>query len=156
MQIVRCETKDQLKFLIKKALFRPYAETMDGIEDTELSPEQVCEMLGLDSESLLEERENVDPDLFDENLSMIEVEDHVLMCDGLPMLKDFQPGVLVFHIEDSFDRMGSTEHHTFHYVADADMVFDKWVEWYNTLQKDYAKKNARRAAVEQDRFDRGG
>ncbi|MNQ62694.1 hypothetical protein D3C85_770490 [compost metagenome] len=155
MQIVRCETKSQLQTLIKKTLFRPYHETDGNPEETVLTPEQVCEALGIDPESLLEERENVDPDLFDDNLAMSEVENHVLVCDGIPMLRDFKPGVLAFHIEDSFDRMGSTEHHSFHYVKDADLTFAKWQQGYNKIQQDYAEKNARRAAVEQDRFDRG-
>ena len=145
MHIIRCESRDQLQTLIKKALFRPHSETLGDVDESELSPEQVCEMLGIDPESLLEERTGKeDPDLFDDNLSMMEVETHVLLCNGIPMLKDFKPGVLVFHIEDGFDRMGSTSHHTFHYVADEDMTFDAWMTWYNDLQKEYAKSNALR------------
>lgn len=146
MHIIHCKTVDQLKFLIKKALFRSHFETLGEGEDAELSPEAVCEMLGIDPETLLEERSGKeDPDIFEGDvLSMHEVETHVLMCNGIPMLQDFRPGVLVFHIEDSFDRMGSTSHHTFHYVSDDDMTFDKWLEWYNATQTAYAERNALR------------
>lgn len=142
MHIVKCQTIDQLKLLIKKALFRPYSETMGDVEDPELTPESVCEMLGFDPQDLLDERTgDEDPDMVGDNLSMHEVETHVLTCNGIPMLQDFRPGVLVFHIEDSFDRMGSTSHHTFHYVSDEDMTFDKWLEWYNAIQTSYAERN---------------
>jgi hypothetical protein len=143
MHIIHCTTVDQLKVLIKKALFRPHTETLGDVDEAELTPEGVCEMLGIDPDALLEERTGKeDPDLYGDNLSMMEVETHVLICDGIPMLRDFKPGVLVFHIEDAFDRMGSTEHHTFHYVSNEDMTFDKWVEWYHAIQKDYAANNA--------------
>lgn len=144
MHIVHCATKDQLKTLIKKALFRPHTETLGDVDEAELTPEAVCEMLGFDPQSLLDERTGKeDPDLYDDDvLSMLEVETHVLTCDGIPILRDFKPGVLVFHIEDDFDRMGSTTHHTFHYVSNEDMTFDKWIEWYHDIQKEYAASNA--------------
>lgn len=154
MHIVHCATKEQLKTLIKKALFRPHTETLGDIDEAELTPEAVCEMLGFDPQDLLDERNGQeDPDLFDDNLSMLEVETHVLTCDGIPMLKDFKPGVLVFHIEDGFDRMGATEHHTFHYVSNEDMTFDKWIEWYHALQTEYAESNALRDKHDQQRLN---
>ena len=142
MNIVRCETIDQLKFLIKKALFRDYDEVM-GEQDVRLTAVEVCEVLGINPESLLEDRgDTPDPDIFEEGvLAMLEVEQFVLAFNGIAMLQDFRPGVLVFHFEDDHDKVGEPCHHTFHYVSDNDMTFDKWLEWYNAIQTTYAERN---------------
>lgn len=154
MHIIHCKTIDQLKFLIKKALFRDYNEVM-GEQDVRLTPVEVCEVLGIDPEALLEDRgPNPDPDIFEEEiLAMIEVERHVLAFNEIPMLQDFRPGVLVFHFEDSHDRVGEQVHHTFHYVAESDMTFEHWLEWYNSVQTAYAERNLHRATSNKLNWD---
>lgn len=145
MNIIRCETIDQLKFLIKKALFRNYDEVM-GEQDVRLTAVEVCEVLGINPESLLEDRgDTPDPDIFEEGVvAMIEVEQFVLAFNGIAMLQDFRPGVLVFHFEDDSDRIGEQVRHTFHYVSDNDMTFAHWLEWYNAYQTAYAERNMNR------------
>lgn len=154
MNIVRCETIDQLKFLIKKALFRDHNEVM-GEQDVRLTPVEVCEVLGINHESLLEDRgDTPDPDIFEEGvLAMLEVEQFVLGFNGIAMLQDFRPGVLVFHFEDSHDKVGEQVHHTFHYVANSDMTFDHWLEWYNAIQTAYAERNSGRVALNKLNWD---
>lgn len=117
MDIVRCENKRQLRALIQRIFFRERSNYAPQMEEPEYTYEEIADMLGVVDEDF----PTIDP----QDLTTDDLYDKVIK-DQVPMLKNFQPGVLVWSLVDSFDRIGDVTTRLFFYAPDDMMTFADW------------------------------
>lgn len=170
MQVL-VNTKDQMKTLLSQILFRPDDET-DGSEfEAELTPSEVQTFLLINDDVLVawlrangigpetDEDEELDLDEYLETLDVCDMETlkrYAIDEENTPLLSHFQPGLIVWEIEDQYDRTGGTTSRVFQFVPLADLSFDAHMEWYNQMQKDFKESSDLRdrvAKLEHDNDD---
>lgn len=118
MNVVRCTTKNELRKAIFKIIF--------GNED--LAFEEICDLLQI------EETDLVDPNIPQYSDEWWEVTDKLEIKDlrryvrrgNVYLLANFKPGVLVYWIENDFDRFGNVKFRFFEYYTDEAINFSEW------------------------------
>mgnify|MGYP003407536728 CR=1 FL=1 len=165
-------TKEQMKTLLSQILFRPADET-DGSEfEAELTPSEVQTFLLVNDDVLVawmkanglgpedEDDEEFELDL-DSDIDFLDVCDletlkrYAIDEGNTPLLAYFQPGLVVWEIEDHYDRMGGDTSRVFQFIPLAELSFDAHMEWYNQMQKDFKESNDLRDRVAKLENDNG-
>ena len=116
MQVIRCETVQHLRESILFLLF--------GESASFLACEEVEQMLQLEIADLVSADELTDE--WFEQCDSITKDDirKKVEADDIPLLRSFTPGVLIFWVEDGYDRLGTVRTRIFSYYTDDNISFE--------------------------------
>jgi hypothetical protein len=135
MDIVRVENSDEMRAILDWVFFRKDGEPTEyGEPEFEFS--ELCSLLGVSENDMVDQSlvPHTDPWYnATDNLDGESVREHAIVNGNAPLISGFKKGILVWHLEDSFDRLSGCQIRMFLYQTDEDSTFINWSESLSEL-----------------------
>lgn len=145
MNIVHVTTQDQMTDLIRRIFFREDGEFSEMGEPTH-EFDEICHFLDISVDDMLPPGiEDGSDEYYDvvDGIGCDDLRKFVLVDRKVPLLQDFTPGIFIWHMEDSWDRMGDNNIRLIQFVPDADTTYESYCVWHQENQKEYDEMTAR-------------
>jgi len=138
MHILRLETKEELLEILEWIFFRPEG-SFSEICEARLSFEETCRILGFFPEEMLDQTLETNSDEWYDAVDNQTDEDlkAFVLSDKLKLVREFKPGVLVWALEDDWDRVGDLSVRVFIYTPDEEITASAHRKWRQEEQANY-------------------
>lgn len=131
--------------LIRRIFFREDGEFSE-MGEPNFCFEEVCHFLDFTVEDMLPPGIEFNSDEYYDivdNMDHSDLRKYVLEDRKVPLLTGFKPGIFVWHMEDSWDRMGDSQIRLIQFTPDEDATYESYCVWHAENQKEHDEHLAR-------------